>query len=199
MAGQDTQQSDTVHLQFAGAAIEVARNSAGAPFAVTLDFGKEISGRIHLVSSSERAVTVDTSYGESAGEALGHPYLGLRQVTVPPHGEAYGPKSAFRYVRLIIPADAPSTWSRIDAQGIAYPVEYKGSFESSDPLLNRIWETGAYTAHLCMQEGIWDGVKRDRGRWMGDLDVSARVINAVFAEHPLMESTLSAVIGDSPV
>jgi hypothetical protein len=194
-----TLQPDGVLLTTAGAVVKVARSQAGALTALTLDFGKEISGRVHLVSSSDRAVTVDTSYGESSGEALGHPYLGVRQVTVPPHGEAYGPKSAFRYVRLTFPSDAPSTWSRIDVQGIAYPVEYKGSFESSDPQLNRIWEVGAYTAHLCMQEGLWDGVKRDRGRWMGDLDVTGRTINSVFAERPLMESTLTALIGDSPV
>jgi hypothetical protein len=167
--------------------------------AQTLDFGKEIAGRIHLVSSSDHAVTVGISYGESAEEALAHPYLGVRQLTVPPHSEAYGPKSAFRYVRLTFTGDVHSTWSTIDAQGIAYPVEYKGAFESSDPLLNRIWETGAYTAHLCMQEGIWDGVKRDRGRWMGDLDVTGRVINSVFADRVLMESTMAALIGDSPV
>jgi hypothetical protein len=172
---------------------------AAGSSAITLDFGKEINGRIRLVSNSDKAVTVGTSYGESAEEAVGHPYLGVRQVTVPPHGEAFGPKSGFRYVRLTFPADRPSSWSKIDVQGIAYPVEYTGSFESSDPLLNRIWETGAYTAHLCMQEGIWDGVKRDRGRWMGDLDVTGRVINDVFADRELMKSTLTTLVGGSPV
>jgi alpha-L-rhamnosidase len=179
--------------------LSFAPAAAGAPSAVTLDFGKEISGRIHLVSSTGEPVTVGTSYGESAEEAMGHPYLGVRLVTVPAHREAYGPKSAFRYVRLTFPPGMHSTWSRIDAQGIAYPVEYKGSFESSDPQLNRIWETGAYTAHLCMQEGIWDGVKRDRGRWMGDLDVTGRVISSVFADRTLMEPTMAAIIGESPV
>ncbi|QHN03002.1 Bacterial alpha-L-rhamnosidase [Granulicella sp. WH15] len=172
--------------------------SATAP-ALTLDFGKEISGRLRLVSSSDVPVTVETSYGESAEEAMGHAYLGVRSVTVPPHGEAFGPKSAFRYVRLTFPAGTASQWSRIDAQGIAFPVDYLGSFESSDPLLNRIWETGAYTAHLCMQEGIWDAPKRDRGRWMGDLDVTGRVISSVFANRELMEQTMTEVIGDSPV
>jgi alpha-L-rhamnosidase len=186
-------------LSSAAGNFSVAPGRSAMPPALTLDFGKEIAGRVHLVSTSDHAVTVDSSYGESAEEALLHPYLGDRQITVPPHGEAFGPKSAFRYVRLTFPGDTPSTWSRIDAQGIAYPVEYKGSFESSDPLLNRIWETGAYTAHLCMQEGIWDGVKRDRGRWMGDLDVSGRTISSVFADRTLMESTMTALIGDSPV
>ena len=66
-------------------------------------------------------------------------------------------------------------------------------------LLNRIWETGAYTMHLCMQDDIWDAVKRDRGRWIGDLDVGGRVINSVFADHFLVEDTMNRLIGESPV
>ncbi len=177
----------------------VTPQTGGTPTALTLDFGKEVSGRIHLVSASDQTVTVDVSYGESAEEALAHPYLGVRPIVVPAHGEAFGPKSGFRYGRLTFRANEPSAWSSVDVEGIAYPVEYLGSFESSDPLLNRIWETGAYTAHLCMQEGIWDGVKRDRGRWMGDLDVTGRVVSSVFADRNLMESTMAAVIGESPV
>ena len=167
--------------------------------AVTLDFGREVSGRVHLVSASDAAMTVETSYGESAEEAMGHAYLGIRKITVPPRGEAFGPKSAFRYVRLTFPKNVESRWRQVDVEGIAYPVQYRGSFVSSDELLNRIWETGAYTAHLCMQEGIWDAPKRDRGRWMGDLDVTGRVISSVFAERILMEATMEQVIGESPV
>src|SRR5579875_3683590 len=68
---------------------------------------------------------------------------------------------------------------------------------SSDPLLNRIWELGAYTSHLCMQDDIWDAPKRDRARWMGDLDVSGHVIDAVFADHFLMQETMNALIHDA--
>ena len=80
-----------------------------------------------------------------------------------------------------------------------YPVKYRGSFESSDAELNRIWETGAYTAHLCMQDGLWDASKRDRGRWSGDNDVSGRVVDDVFGDHYLMEDTMDRLIGEAPV
>jgi alpha-L-rhamnosidase len=169
------------------------------PRTVLLDFGKEIVGRVELTSTLDQSIAVDTSYGESVEEASTHPYLGVRQVIVPPHAEVFGPKSGFRYVQLSLPAAVSDSSLRVQVQGIIYPIAYRGSFDSSDALLNRIWETGAYTAHLCMQEGIWDGVKRDRGRWMGDLDVTGRVISDVFADKPLMESTLNALIGDSPV
>ena len=33
-----------------------------------------------------------------------------------------------------------------------------------------------------MQEGIWDAPKRDRGRWIGDLDIEGTVISTVFGD-----------------
>lgn len=165
----------------------------------TLDFGREISGRLRITSNVDTEIEVAASYGESREEAdEKKSYLGERVIAVPPHATVFGPKSGFRYVSLSMPHGA-SNLMRIDAQGITYPVRYRGQFESSDPLVNRIWETAAYTARLCMQEGIWDGVKRDRGRWMGDLDVTGRTIASVFGERPLMEQTMADIIGEPPV
>ena len=40
----------------------------------------------------------------------------------------------------------------------------------ADALLNRIIDTAAYTLKLNLQNGyIWDGIKRDRLVWSGDL------------------------------
>ena len=60
---------------------------------------------------------------------------------------------------------------------------------------------GAYTAHLCMQDGVWDASKRDRGRcWMWLIRMSSgRVIEDVFGERPLMEDTLDRLMGPAPV
>jgi alpha-L-rhamnosidase len=164
---------------------------------VTLDFGRELSGRLKLISASGKTVHVLASYGESREEA-DKGYLGTREIVVPAGMTAYGPKSAFRFVKLVFP-NAVTRWKSIGAEAITYPVEYRGSFESSDPTLNRIWATAAYTARLCMQDGIWDAPKRDRGQWMGDLDVTGRTIVDVFGERTLMEHTMSDMIGASPV
>ena len=115
-----------------------------------------------------------------------------------PGGTAYGPKSAFRYARLeFLGGAAPLRFKAIRVDYIYYPVKYQGSFASSDALLDRIWELGAYTSHLCMQDDIWDAPKRDRARWMGDLDVSGHVIDAVFADHFLMQKTMDLLIRDA--
>ncbi|MHB1021917.1 MAG: alpha-L-rhamnosidase-related protein [Acidobacteriaceae bacterium] len=166
-----------------------------------LDFGREVAGRIELQSDCDCSALVTIEYGESEDEAkAGGHYLGTQLLHIPPHGTAYGPKSGFRYVKLRFLGGASRIpFKAIQLDGIYYPVQYKGTFESSDPLLNRIWETGAYTMHLCMQDDIWDAVKRDRGRWVGDLDVGGRVVNDVFADRFLMQDTMTRLIGSSPV
>lgn len=163
--------------------------------ALTLDFGLELAGRIHLRSASAEPALVSVAYGESEEEALNEPFLGAQSIYVPPHGEAWGPKSGFRYVRIRFLSDA--RLSAIDVDGITYPVEYKGAFDSPDALVDRIWQTGAYTAHLCMQDGVWDGIKRDRARWAGDLDVTGRVIGDVFADRALVEDTYARLLDET--
>ncbi len=167
---------------------------------VVLDFGRELTGRVELISDSDTAVTVTVQMGESESEAMKVPYLGVNQLTIAAHGTGYGPKTAFRYAKIRFVDGGPELrFKAIRVDDIYYPVKYEGSFESSDPQLNRIWEIGAYTAHLCMQDGVWDASKRDRGRWMGDTDVSGRVIEDVFGERPLMEDTLDRLMGPAPV
>jgi alpha-L-rhamnosidase len=161
-----------------------------------LDFGREVAGRLLVHSDCNCEARILLSYGESEGEALsGENYLGANLLTIPPHGLARGPKSGFRYAWLRFVGGAPRTAFRsIRLEGIAYPVQYVGSFASSDPLLNRIWQTAAYTAHLCMQDGIWDAPKRDRGWWAGDLAASGPVISDVFGDRTLLNDTLMHLV-----
>lgn len=182
--------------------VHLADSGPGNQFvpAVTLDFGREVTGRVQLISDSDAPATVSIAYGESIGELNDEPYLGIDPLTLPPHETGAGPKSAFRYARIRFLAGPPELrFKSIRLEDVYYPVHYQGSFESSDALLNRVWETGAYTSHLCMQDDIWDAPKRDRGRWMGDTDVSGRVIDAVFDDHFLLEDTLTRLIGPLPI
>jgi alpha-L-rhamnosidase len=180
---------------------------AEAP-SLLLDFGREVAGRLFVESASPTPATLSIAYGESEIEAMatgltpgqqGGNYLGTNLIEVPANGAARGPKSGFRYVRIRFLRGAPVTnFKAIRLEGIDYPVQYQGSFESSDPLLNRIWETGAYTAHLCMQDGLWDAPKRDRGRWVGDIDVEGRVLNTVFGDPGILEDTLRRLAEETP-
>jgi alpha-L-rhamnosidase len=181
----------------------VAPTDAESP-SLLLDFGREVNGRLLVDSASNTGSVISIAYGESEIEAIstglapgqqGGNFLGTNLLDVPANGIARGPKSAFRFARITFLRGSPITTFRdIRVEGIYYPAQYRGSFESSDPLLNRIWETGAYTAHLCMQDDVWDAPKRDRGRWSGDLDISGRVISDVFGDSFLLEDTLRNLI-----
>lgn len=189
--------------------------TSSAPFEVTLpastltnaespslflDFGRELTGRLEIVSDSDAPAVVTMQLGESESEALKVPFLGINQISIPPHGTGHSPKTAFRYAKIAFVGGGPKLRIRsVGVDHIYYPVKYTGAFESSDPMLNRIWEVGAYTTHLCMQDGVWDASKRDRGRWMGDTDIIGRVVADVFDDRYLMEDTLDRLLGPAPV
>jgi len=61
-----------------------------------------------------------------------------------------------------------------------YPVQERGTFECSDPLLNRLWEVGRYTLQLCMHDGWEDCPSREQRQWLGDATVEFLVGQAAF-------------------
>lgn len=163
-----------------------------APAQVLVDFGKEIAGRLVLRGSEGVSVKIRT--GESR-EACFHeaPALdngGPFELKLSAEKDAFTPYSAFRYALITLPSAQAVRFSRLELDHKYYPVSYQGSFSCSDPLLTRIWYAGAYTAHACMQEEIWDAPKRDRGLWSGDLLPTGNTIDVAFGDDFLMQRSL---------
>jgi hypothetical protein len=187
--------------------IKLSRQKGGSEFtvlfgndtrqrpAMLLDFGKELDGRLQFDSDAEDPVELEVQFGESKEETLNSPMFGgAYRVVVPPRGTAYSPKTGLRYALVrFLSGPRVAKFRQIQLDSIYYPVQYQGNFHSSDPVLDAVWETSAYTAHLTMQDRIWDGVKRDRGTWMGDLDVSERTIRAAFPDKFLLRATLGVL------
>lgn len=167
--------------------IRVRVNAGHQSPEILLDFGQEVAGRIQVRGSGG---TVQIGTGESRGEALHGPWGGWHSLNLDASQTESTPYSAFRYAAIRFSGTAPIRLNRLRLDFKYYPVKYRGAFACSDPLLTKIWYTGAYTSHLCMQENIWDAPKRDRAMWMGDLQVSGEVINNVFLDHFLMEQTM---------
>lgn len=162
---------------------------------LVFDFGKELAGRVQVYGTRGRHVIITT--GESLQECT-HKELRLDNhgpfhLTLAGDYPASTPYTAFRYARLQYDGSEPLTLTRVRCDFKYYPVQYKGSFDCSDPLLTRIWYTGAYTAHLCMQEDIWDAPKRDRGLWIGDMQVTGQTINVAFGDRFLLERSIGRV------
>lgn len=55
---------------------------------------------------------------------------------------------------------------------------------------NKIWETAVYTVHLNMQNFLWDGIKRDRLVWIGDMHPETSTIQKVFGYNECVPKSL---------
>lgn len=181
------------------------KNSEEEKASVLLDFGVELHGGIQLIAlneKSEKGAKVHIRFGESVSEAMSELGMGTNAtndhavrdmvaeigfMSMTPVGE-----TGFRFVRIDLEDDdAVLTLKSVCAVFVFKDVPYYGSFSCSDPLLTRIWDVGAYTVHLNMQEYIWDGIKRDRLVWQGDMHPEARAIYAAFGADDSIPDSLN--------
>ena len=182
------------------------------PAAVLLDFGVEFHGyiKIFIVGVNPVRAKIRVRFGESAEEAMAE--LGGPKNATNDHIDRdqvidvgfysmpeIGP-SGFRFARIDL-LDPGATLTVMAVSGIfTYrELEYKGSFHSNDPRLDKIWNTAAYTVHLNMQEYVWDGIKRDRLVWIGDIHPETSTIQAVFGHDVSVEKSLDLARDESPL
>lgn len=182
-------------------------NADGDPPGLLLDFGRELHGGVRLdapTTGTGRPARIRVRFGESVSEAMGTPnndhtihdfdtwaaWMGHTEIGC----------TGFRFVRIdLMDTETSLTLRHVDAVFLYRPLEYLGSFECSDERLNRIWQTGAYTVHLCMQDHVWDGIKRDRLVWIGDLHPEAMVISSVFGAHDIVPLSMDYVRDRTPM
>jgi hypothetical protein len=163
----------------------------------------EITGDLELITpmtESKEMPEVRIRFGESVSETSSE--IGAKgsqndharrdfKVTLPWLGKTTVGPSGFRFVRIEGTSDhAEVRISQVRAVLKVRDVPYIGSFHCSDERLDRIWQTGAWTVHLNMQEYLWDGVKRDRLVWLGDMHPEVSVINAVFGSNDVVPASL---------
>ena len=180
----------------------VMTSAGGVQPAVLLDFGKELHGGLQLVTGPiGNPVQVRVRYGESASEAMSDVggkggatndhSIRDQIVLLPMMGTVEIGNSGFRFVRIdLVDNDRELKLHGVRAISIMRDIEYVGSFRCSDERLNRIWETGAYTVHLCMQNFLIEGIKRDRLVWMGDSYPMVMTIATVFGYNEVVPKTL---------
>lgn len=167
---------------------------AGAEPSVVLDFGLERHGGVRsrvLEVRGAGTCRLRVRLGESVTEALVGGSVD-HDLAVEAGSRVDVGETGFRFARVdardpgaVVRLALPEAYDRVD------PAPRVGSFACSDPRLDRIWEVGARTVHLGMQGGrIWDGIKRGRTVWAGDLWPAARAVAAVFGPHPSVGASL---------
>ncbi len=182
------------------------------PAGILLDFGRELVGGVRLLCVGTAGATnprLRVRFGESASEALTP--LGvkgacndhaIRDMVIPMTAmsdQEWG-QTGFRFVYLQLEEpEAAVTLKGVLAVFVRRDIPMRGSFRCSDPLLEQIYETGAYTCHLCMQALLWDGVKRDRLVWIGDTHPEMLTIRTAFGYQPVLEESLDFACEVTPL
>ena len=181
----------------------------GAQASVLVDFGRELHGGVQLASGgpSGKDVRVRVRFGESVAEAMAE--LGERGacndhairdgvIDLPWLGTRETGSSGFRFARVDLVSKGVLSLESIRAVSLMRPMPQLGAFKSSDERLNQVWATAARTLHLCCQDYIWDGIKRDRLVWMGDMHPEVMTLMAVFGKQDVLPASLDYMRKTTP-
>lgn len=186
--------------------------SSGESAAVLLDFGREINGSVRILtfsSYSDGPVSVNITCGESVSEALSG--LGCKNSTndhavrsadhlLPSYSDMTFNETGFRFVYLRLNGEfAKLSVKSVAAVSVYRDIPALGSFCCDNEALNKIYDTAAYTCKLCLQNYIWDGIKRDRLVWVGDMHPEMLTVRSVFGDIPIVEETLDYIRNATPL
>lgn len=191
----------------------ILKSRNGLHPALLLDFGKELHGGLQIVTGmykGNKPVRLRVRFGESASEAMSEiePKQNATNdhamrdmiVQVPWLGKLETGNTGFRFVRIdLLEDDTELQLKEVRAIFVFRDISYLGSFKCSDTLLNKIWLTGAYTVHLNMQDYLWDGIKRDRLVWIGDLHPETSTVTAVFGVNDAVTKSLDLARDITPL
>ncbi|MCF3108993.1 hypothetical protein LL912_09410 [Niabella sp. CC-SYL272] len=180
---------------------------------VLLDFGREMNGALEIITGMWPAPNgprkVRIRFGESVSEAMAE--LGVHGSTndhairdfnlmLPWLGKVQSGESGFRFARIdLLDVNAEAQLKEVRVISTYRDIPYLGSFKSSNERLNKIWEVGAYTVHLNMQDYLWDGIKRDRLVWVGDLHPEVSTVNTVFGYNEVVPRSLDLARNTTPL
>ena len=185
----------------------------GEKAGILLDFGMELQGGIEIYAwntGKNRKAKLHVRFGESAMEAMSE-LNGEKNATndhairdlmteVSWLGMTSVGNTGFRFVRIDLEdEDSSVELKMVRAALIFKDLEYKGTFRCSDELLNELWRTSVYTVQLNMQDYLWDGIKRDRLVWIGDMHPEVSTITTVFGDDECVPKSLDFIRNETPL
>ncbi len=176
---------------------------------VILDFGKEVCGGVRFITREAKGLAkFAITLGESLSEACApsgfknagndHATREL-EVAVPFMSDLTFGQSGFRFAKIELLTEAPVHIRNIFAVNHLPVFPKEGYLRTADAELNAIIQTAIYTLRLNFQNGyIWDGIKRDRMVWSGDLNQEIITSIYLFGDNPNITNSLNVLKNETP-
>jgi len=159
---------------------------------VLYDFGREVTVKLVLAGLTPGA-EYQVCYGESIPEAMDDKHAVLRETFTADQPECTLRMRACRYVRIA--GALESLYGLFEY----LPLETKGSFHSSDSLIDTIYQVSDDTLRLCSRLFYLDGVKRDSWVWGGDAYQSYFLNYYCHFDKEIIQRTTLALRGGEPI
>lgn len=173
-----------------------------------LDFGKEICGGIRIISNyTEGTAKFHIRFGESMTEAVSN--LGVKnacndhsprdfEVYVPSLADLTFGQTGYRFCYIELVSNESITIQNIYGTNRLPQFENEAEIITDDEQLNQIIKTAIYTLKLCCQNNyIWDGIKRDRLVWSGDIHPEMLSCFYMFGDIPNIKNSLLFIKKDT--
>ncbi len=193
-------------LQIGLVETSVAKFSTGGY--VILDFEKEMNGGIRIFAYHATNVKTRIRFGESLTECCSD--LGGEKnatndhavrdfyVNLQDYSDMTFSNSGFRFVRLDFEGDI-SIKSVVAVNHILNKKTIY-TYTGSDEKIKQIFDVAKRTVDLCAgQEYLWDGVKRDRLVWIGDMHPEMLALVAMYGRLPVIEKSLDFIKKQTPL
>lgn len=174
---------------------------------IVLDFGTELAGSIRLLAfkgSEKVRLRLGESVAEACSEIAGGTATNDHAVRdgifcVPTFSDQTFFNSGFRFLRIDC-LDGELALKSAVAVYTHYAGEQIGSFECDNGLINDIFNTAARTVMLNLQNDmIWDGIKRDRLVWIGDIHPEMLAATHIFGKVENIERALDFIRDGTPL
>ena len=169
---------------------------------IVLDFGKEMHGGVRLITDWVKGTTckVRIRFGESLGEVNSE--IGEKNATnahslrdletvICAYSDAVIGQTGFRFVRIDLLEDKFIYFKNIFCENNIYSKKPIYVYQGEDKRISEIFDAAKRTVDLCSASGlVWDGIKRDRLVWTGDLAPELMALTAIYGKVSIVEKTL---------
>ena len=184
-AALDTPAASDAPVGLFAAGLEVPATGAGRFRSYLLDVGKPVVGNYSLqITGARGGEVIDLIYTEVIDPAKLQPELRFPDGSRVSFGHRLICKAGrtehmfyhlvgFRHVMITVRNSTQPLHVAACLRRTGYPVKRTGSFQSSDPVLEKIWETCAWSQQNCMLDAYVDTPWREQAQWWGDARVQA--------------------------
>ncbi len=170
---------------------------------IILDFGKEMHGGVRLLTNwiYYGSCKVRMRFGESLGEV--NASIGEKnavnahaprdfETLICAYADLLIGQTGFRFVRIDLLEEKYIYFKNIYCENRIFHKKPIYTYQGSDTQIKAIFETAKRTVDLCAGDGyIWDGIKRDRLVWIGDLAPEAMALSVIYGRLSIIEKTLT--------